>query len=497
MVDHIEVNIVRLQIHKGLLQHFPAHLWAIVVVDPPVPIPSQTTFGNHKSPLPTPPRRQSLAKPLLTQTLAVEGGRIEKIDPPFHRKMNQSNRLRLAYGAKAVPSPLTAQSSPTHTDSRHLPPRFPKQPIFHKSPFPLCLRRYIREHYVLKRTQRELTLKLLVFAHLGEASAFIEDIQDLKACFHRHRGLYLSKPQNLALLITGEGMDRVFTHLGKVLAQMDGIEKVTNFGLAAALAPTPNQGQIVSVRTVYRALPERMEFQSYTSDDPKARLDCLSCFDRISDAQKARELSLFGQLLDRELWAIAALCDFYTLPFESFKLISDNAQKAPSCETVKSRAKEYSCRLYETFLHLKNTPPGPHPTALLPPTTLYWTESLRRQFRALQKQWQIKKPHTPLPTLGEEEQKIQPPKKKTTLFLNKIKEQLSPLDSALQKEIQSLIAPHESKNMRIDYDHRLESKTLKIKATVSCPEDVAKIKQTLDNLPLQNIHDKMEGRDVP
>ncbi|MCY4643172.1 MAG: hypothetical protein OXB88_00995 [Bacteriovoracales bacterium] len=345
-------------------------------------------------------------------------------------------------------------------------------------------------------------MKLLVFAHSGEAHEFIKNTPSLKSHAHGEGRLHVG--DDLAVLMTGEGMDRVFLHLGQALARLASVEKVYNFGLAASLIPECSLGQIISVRTVYRSLFERMEFKSYSSCDDLAVFDCISSFDRILDPKEAKKLSHFGHLVDRELWAVAALCHFHHIPFESFKLISDYGDQAISCEALKSKAQEYSCRLYEKFQQTLKHQNSPHPFSkpldhreFL--SKFYWTQSLRRQFEALYKRWEIANgPGSALPAIDEEENQKLSPKKKTIRFLKKMKESLSPTNSAVRKDIEAIIDSHPStsKKFHIHYDNHLESKNLKVTMDISSQKDLDRGKQFLDTLPLKKIQSKIEGKNV-
>ena len=339
-------------------------------------------------------------------------------------------------------------------------------------------------------------MKLLTFAHAAEASEFIKNLPELKTRFDITSHLYLSP--ELAVLITGEGMDQVFLNLGKVLGQGLPLTGLINLGIAAALDGKLAKNDIVSIRTAYRHLPGGMEFKSYSSNDDLARWDCVSTFQRIQDLEKAKNLAYFGQVLDRELWATGALCDFYKIEFQSFKLISDYAWESESCALIKSKAQEYSCRLYEKFKQLSwGTEARQEEPSL--PSGLYWTESLKRQFKALNKQWQIKYPEESIHNLCTHDirkSKIHP-KKKSMIFLQKIKNRLFPINTQIRKEIDDLIHDYLSEKIKIHYDPKLESTDLDIRLMISSQEDLNLCQQKLKSFPLQKIQQKIGGRNVP
>ena len=350
-------------------------------------------------------------------------------------------------------------------------------------------------------------MKLLVFAHPAEAGAFLHHHPELRPCPERAQGYYQS-PQ-LALLIAGEGMDRMLLSLGKVLAQTSGIKELYNFGIAAALESSLPLHHIVSVRTAYRYLAKGMEFKSYSTLDPEARQDCVSAFQRIHSDSQAKYLSHFGQLLDRELWAIGALCNFYRLPFHSYKLISDYALNSTTCQDIRAQSKDYSALLYARFEQILEQPPTASPKSLklskasnpIPPE-LYLTQSLQRQLHSLSRKWQDKYPHRPpaelYTQLYTQEIKSIPghPKHRTLALLQKLRSQLFPLDTQVKREINHIIAPHTSEQVKIHYDPSLESSQLKIQLKVLSPQDLPALSQQVAKIPVAKIQQKIAGPDV-
>ena len=323
----------------------------------------------------------------------------------------------------------------------------------------------------------------------------MENIPGLVAWNHVVHGLYVSS--EWSLLISGEGMDRIFLNLGKILAQLPSIQRVYNFGIAAALSEQWQRGQVVPIRTSYRSLSGTMEFKSYSCASVGAKIDCVSCLTRIREEGEGRELSHFGDLVDRELWAIGAVCSFYKIPFESFKLISDYPWDGISCYDIQSRASDYSCSLYQKFQQLPSIKPHGHDGHDIPHpfSDLYWTQSLRQRFLSLSKQWKVKYPDRSLSDLYDRDGETRP-KKKTIKLLDRIRDELNPINSRVRREIDSLLTPHRSAKVKVDYDPRLVSTDMKVTINFSSKEDVDHLQSWAENFPFEKIQEKIKGRDV-
>jgi nucleoside phosphorylase len=192
---------------------------------------------------------------------------------------------------------------------------------------------------------------LLTFAHYGEAGAFIREkgFQPLDFC---DNGLYESS--NTLLLLTGEGISSTMERLSAVCREFKHhISEVINLGIAGSLSKELNIGEIYSIRSVIREPHSGKRFETYLSAETRATADCITAGKRVLDDDYARRLAGFAQLADRELWAVAAVCAQFQLPFRSYKLISDMAGKNTHPGEIKRRAREYSIELYQFYSALQ------------------------------------------------------------------------------------------------------------------------------------------------
>nr|NIP24013.1 hypothetical protein [Phycisphaerae bacterium]NIR93327.1 hypothetical protein [Gammaproteobacteria bacterium]NIW46580.1 hypothetical protein [Gammaproteobacteria bacterium]NIW98108.1 hypothetical protein [Phycisphaerae bacterium]NIX27828.1 hypothetical protein [Phycisphaerae bacterium] len=241
--------------------------------------------------------------------------------------------------------------------------------------------------------------KLLVFAHRGEAKVFIKrgHFQPVGFLFN---GLY--EREGELLLISGEGVQSTTERLSAVCAAYaKEIETVINMGIAGSLTQNTAEGEtepielngIYSVRTVYGDNGSDIAFRTFTSDDPNARIDCISANNRVLEDDDAQRLSWFAQLVDRELWACGSVCALFKLPFCSYKLVSDVAGQGTDCIDISHRAGEFSRRLYQFYGELtaqkKRVAKAENHEWQLP-DAFYATTTQRRQLASLLKNLTVK-----------------------------------------------------------------------------------------------------------
>ena len=190
---------------------------------------------------------------------------------------------------------------------------------------------------------------LFVFAHRGEAGAFLKD-RDWEPVPFFFSGLYRSSQEGILLLITGEGGQNVSERLSAVLSHFESIRLVVNLGIAGALDERGlKQGEIHSVRTVYRYVGDQPVFRSFTTSDTGAGVDCISSDVRVLEYGLVEKLLPFAPIVDREAWFIGSVAQLYRKEFQIYKLISDYAGKEDQCLEIRDRAPEYSRSLHRFF----------------------------------------------------------------------------------------------------------------------------------------------------
>lgn len=112
-------------------------------------------------------------------------------------------------------------------------------------------------------------MKLLVFAHRGEAQAFFNQWDFAPVEFY-FNGLF--KTKNYYLLITGEGLKDASEKTVAVIANFkEELDEVINIGIAGSLNPKLKIGDTAWVRSSYAQNAERCEFKSFTTTEHSSR----------------------------------------------------------------------------------------------------------------------------------------------------------------------------------------------------------------------------------
>lgn len=199
---------------------------------------------------------------------------------------------------------------------------------------------------------------LLVFAHRGEAQAFLKG-RNFREVDFAFNGVFQSEKE--LLLLCGEGLDAAEERLSTLLGAFGkDISLVLNFGIAGSLSDSLTPGEIYPIRAAYREPEAAQALPDFRSADPNALIDCISAQRRVLTLAYAKRLAPFAPIVDRELWAIASLCADYNLPFLAYKLISDRAGVDTSALDFKRRARQFSEQLFDFYTsHLLNIEPQP------------------------------------------------------------------------------------------------------------------------------------------
>ncbi len=328
-------------------------------------------------------------------------------------------------------------------------------------------------------------MKLLVFAHRGEAQIFLKELSATAVDFS-FEGLF-QYPHGY-ILITGEGIYQALEKTCSVLGRFDTIDQVWNLGVAGALRPTIEIGRVYPLRTLYALTTHsiEIEFQSFTSQFEQAKLDCVSSPFRVLDARGADCADHFAPLVDREAWGIARACQLFKVDFYPAKLASDrpNQESGEICQMVKESAELWSDQLYRWFT-AQEKGSKTKATAPLPQWEgLYFTVATERQLRnamdSLMRKGFTLKEIEALTRLEEIQQSRLPPKNRAKRLLNSLQDLLNPVQKRIRKELEECASPLKKAGFQVSFDSALEREQLSLHALIQSPSHLNQLKIGLE-----------------
>ncbi|MBK27154.1 MAG: hypothetical protein CME70_24335 [Halobacteriovorax sp.] len=335
--------------------------------------------------------------------------------------------------------------------------------------------------------------KLLIFAHRGEARAFLSKFHFQSMSFLE--GLYSCADH--FLLITGEGPWNAGPKLALVLGKLgDEISEVINLGLAGALRESIEVGQIYKIRTVYLEQNSGTEFSSHTLQEKGA--DLITCHSRVLEPSLADQLDNFAPLVDRELWSLATVCSKSGHKLKAYKLISDKVGETEICQRVKERADEFSRELLNFYVNLEQTVETK--TVEKDWDGFYFTTSLRNQREKLLHSLTIK--HGTLEKVLEKLELSSilneevTPKKKASILIEKMKSLLNPVQKELQDSLQELSSDLIGAGAQVKFSSDFERPHFHLSAYIERQEDLVSLIKAMEEFEYPRFIDIIEGKDL-
>jgi len=335
--------------------------------------------------------------------------------------------------------------------------------------------------------------KLLIFAHRGEARAFLSKFHFESMSFLE--GLYSCDDH--FLLITGEGPWNAGPKLALVLGKLgDEISKVINLGLAGALRATMELGQVYNIRTVYLEQNEKPEFSSHTLQEKG--VDLITCHSRVLEPSLANQLDNFAPLVDRELWSLATVSLKSGHQIEAYKLVSDKVGETEICQRVKERADEFSRELLNFYLNLEQIVETK--TVEKDWDGFYFTTSLKNQREKLLHSLVIKHgtlekvlEKLELPSILNEEVT---PKKKASILIEKMKSLLNPVQRKLQDSLQEISLELTGAGAQVKFSSDYERPAFHLSAYIEKQEDLVSLVKAMEEFDYPSFIDIIEGKDL-
>lgn len=333
-------------------------------------------------------------------------------------------------------------------------------------------------------------MQLIVIAHRGEAQEFIKNLY-LKAD-ESLSGLYTS--DQLALLISGEGIFDVFTKLPFIFAKHN-IKNVLNYGIAGALDKKLEIGQIISIRTVYGFNETKPKFHSFTSNSKNANYDCITTDERVLSDEFAKKINPFAPIVDRELWAIAKCCSQYKIPFDSFKLISDYAGTQTACFDIKEKALEYSEALFEEYLRFDQSN-RLEMIDIQTPITMSFSNKVKYKKVITSLSLRENKSIDEILS-GIDIDKIKAldikPKNKASILIEKLDTQLNPVRTKINQKLEIYFKTFTDIGAKVKIDPKLETQKFNLSIDVNNAKNLKNLKLALESFDFKKIDKLWNG----
>lgn len=351
-------------------------------------------------------------------------------------------------------------------------------------------------------------VKLLIFAHRGEAQAFFNEWELLPVNFY-FNGLFKNKDHYL--LITGEGPKDASEKTVAVLAAFKSeISEIINIGIAGSLTSKLSIGDLVWVRSSYAQNAKASEFKSFTTKNHTS-IDCITAYSRVTSAEERKILSNFADIVDRELWSIASASHLFKIELSALKLISDDGQSLDICQLVKDEAPALSKKLfieYQNYLSKKSAfAPIVLVTAksnstldyILTHPKLYFTTSQNRKLVTLLRGLSLKK------IFNEEEVKNfanhliessadeKTSKELSKILINQLGEKLNPLNTQIKNKINEILSPLTGAGVQANFDPELEQDYVQLNFQIRSTKDQKKLILALEQFNYQKIKDIFKG----
>lgn len=346
-------------------------------------------------------------------------------------------------------------------------------------------------------------MKLLTFAHRGEAQAFLsaENYRPVEFIFDG-----LLKSDSHYLLITGEGVQSTSEKAIATLTRFgEEIDEVMNLGVAGSLNEKIKKYDLVWVRTSFAHHAEKLEFKSFTSDSSKAGHDCMTAFARVLNPDEKKKLSLFADLVDRELWAVASAAHLFKKPFRALKIVSDEMKKEELddiCKFVKAEAPLYSQKLLEEYRKTEDQKSSVAKTTVTEglfssDRDFYFTVSQERKLLSTLEGLRLR--GTAEDTLYQDEyvQTLKAeellPKERTRLLLQYLTEKLNPVSKKIRESIEDSLAPLKEARIQVTYDNDFEEDWLNLSVRIQSTRDLEKVKNALKIFSYEDFRKILDG----
>lgn len=355
--------------------------------------------------------------------------------------------------------------------------------------------------FCYKESYTVRNMKLLVFAHRGEAKTFLRELALDRVRSEDSVELFCN--EDLYLLICGEGIDKALMQTSYVLGKYEGISEIFNIGICGSLAASEEKREVFEVSSINANSNSHFEFKSFECQQriPKTH-NLISTNQRILEKSQVEMILPLGDFVDREAWGVAlAAHQIKKQKIVCLKLASDFVQiESQFCERVKEQSIEFSDKLFD-YYQKHYTTQNESEISLQNDFKIqsylegyYFTKSQKNKFNSLCKRLNLSIEN--LQEKMEYKQIAQEeilPKERTKRLINFLDRELNPLSHSIREQLDHLLAPHHHEKFKISYDKNLEKTDLQIQFSMKDQEDIETLIKKLEQLPFQEIKNIFHG----
>lgn len=368
---------------------------------------------------------------------------------------------------------------------------------------------------------------LLHFAYRKEAQFFLKE-WGLTKLNDSGLELYASADSKKFLLITEEGIEGNLMLATSALSFMQLKlnllpDLVLNLGVAGGISSKLPLLEVVSAKIAIRTnIEDTAYFQSFElAKLPPCQnktftevFTAISADKRINNQLSHEKLHLVGDIVDRELWAIAFVASKFKVPCATLKIISDFATE-DSCQLVTQNSDQLALQLYkEVFPYLQtilesSESIGLHYTKnqnlfepqLFKNDSFYFTQTQKHQLKKLYLGHKIKDNHTEDALLSAVEvqeliKKETTSKKRASELLFFLYKKLNPFLVKHQNELAQILMPLRHQKLSFELDSKLEDETLNIHLEITKEEDYLELVQSLSDFQYNEFKKLISGQNM-
>jgi nucleoside phosphorylase len=343
-------------------------------------------------------------------------------------------------------------------------------------------------------------MKLLTFAHRGEALAFFKYFEFESVDFF-FNGLF--KSNDYYLLLTDEGPHAATEKSMATLTRFSSeIDEVINLGVAGSLTLKYKIHDLLWIRTSMAHHAEKLEFKSYSSNGLNSQVDCMSASSRVLSASERHKLSLFADIVDRELWAVASAATFFKLPFSSLKIISDDLsfpnENKEICQLIKDDALNFSEKLLAEFLDkktkIKAKEKVKNQNVYLDSDAFYFTTTQERKLKSLLDGLNVKNIAVPQALIDELLSLQVLPKERSRILLIELNDLLNPFAKKMRSALDKTLMPLTEAGISAQYNSNLEQTLLHLSVGINSERDLERVKNALKIFTYSDYKNIFDGK---